>query len=289
MPEIVFLVGDADRARNDNHQRLPQGFRQAGWQVTELPHDCVRIHAGQLRLADHDPARFDLIWPLGFGRQASFFDRMQMLRQLDQRRFVTTADALVYLHGKYRWLDLMPETHASNDLAALTRIVAGGGDWVAKPPAGSYGRDVHLLTAGTDPGPVLQSLIGDAMANYCIVQRYVPEIVHGETRTILAGGEIIGSYLRVPRQGAKANLNAGAEPVATELDAGQRKLIAQLADELLAAGAGFAAVDMAHGYLMEVNIANPGGLATLATLYGTDPTPAAVAAIVAHGSARTAR
>ena len=34
MPEILFLLGEAALARNDNHERLPAGFEQAGWQVS---------------------------------------------------------------------------------------------------------------------------------------------------------------------------------------------------------------------------------------------------------------
>lgn len=282
MPEIVFLLGDIAQAHNDNHVRLPKGFRDAGWRVTQLPHDCLRLDAGNLKLGNHDPARFDLIWALGFGRQTSFFDRMQLLHQIDQRRLVTSADAFMYLHGKYHWLDLMPETHASNDVGELAKIVAGGGDWVAKPPAGSYGRDVFLLRDGIDPTPALQTLTAGEDARYCIVQRFVPEIVHGETRTLVAGGKIIGSYLRIPRGELLANLSAEATPMVTELDAGELELVQRLADELLIMNAGFAAVDTAHGYLMEVNIANPGGLATLESLYGKDPTPAVVDAIVAR-------
>ena len=280
MPEIIFLLGDATEARNDNHIRLPKGFRDAGWQVTELNHDCVRLQAGALRFGDEDPARFDLVWALGFGRQSSFFDRMQLLHQLDQRRLVTSVDALIYLHGKYHWLDLMPETHASNDIAELTQIIAGGGDWVAKPPAGSYGRNVHLLREGDDPRPVLQSLTGRANERYCLVQRFVPEIAKGETRTLVANGKIIGSYLRVPRGGVRANLSAGARPMVTELAIAELDLVQGVAHDLLRMGARFAAVDTAHGYLMEVNIVNPGGLATMESLYAKDPTPAAVAAII---------
>jgi len=282
MPEIIFLLGDVAEARNDNHLRLPKGFCDAGWQVTELPHDCVRVHGGQLRLGDHDPAKFDLLWLLGFGRRGSFFDRMQLLRQLDQRRLVNSADALVYLHGKYHWLELMPETHAGNDVTQLAKIISSGGDWVAKPAAGSYGRDVHLLREGDDPIPVLESLTGGTDAVYCLVQRYIPEIADGEQRTLVAGGKIIGSYLRVPQKGLRANLSAQAKPMVTELDTVTLALVRQLTDDLLEAGAGFAAVDTAHGFLMEVNIANPGGLATLELLYGEDPTPAVVAALVSH-------
>ena len=126
---------------------------------------------------------------------------------------------------------------------------------------------------------MLQTLIGGEAARYCILQRYVPEIAQGETRTLVSGGTIIGSYLRTPQDGLRANLNAGASPTTTELECAELSLVQRLAGELLEAGAAFAAVDTAHGYLVEVNIANPGGLATLSALYGEDPTPAAVAAI----------
>jgi glutathione synthase len=284
MPDIIFLLGDIAEAHNDNHTRLPNGFRANGWRVTELPHDCLRLDAGRLRFGDHDPAGFNLVWALGFGRQASFFDRMQLLRQVDQRQLVTSVDALMYLHGKYHWLDLMPETHAGNDIQALAAIIKGGGDWVAKPPAGSYGRDVILIRDGDDPIPVLETLTDAQNARYALVQRFIPEIVHGETRTLVAGGKIIGSYLRLPQADLRANLSAQGIPLSTELDQAEVTLVQRLADELLDLGVGFAAVDTAHGYLMEVNIANPGGLATLESLYGEDPTPAVVNAITSRPS-----
>ncbi|MDH3641378.1 MAG: hypothetical protein OES38_04740 [Gammaproteobacteria bacterium] len=282
MSEIAFLLGDVAEARNDNHLRLPAGFRAAGWRVTELPHDCVNINNGSPRLGPWDPDQFDLIWPLGFGRQLSFFDRMQLLQLLDQSRFVNTPDALVYLHGKYRWLDSMPETHAGNDVQALAAVIAGGGDWVLKPPAGSYGRDVRLIREGDDPGPALAALAGGEQALYCIVQRYLPEITRGETRTLIAGADIVGSYLRIPADGLLANLSSDGEPAATALDATTLRLVQTVAEDLQTLGVGFAAVDTAGGYLMEVNIANPGGLGTLESVYGKDPTAAAVAAIIAQ-------
>ena len=42
----------------------------------------------------------------------------------------------------------------------------------------------------------------------------------------------------------------------------------QVHAELSAAGVGFASIDTVAGYVMEVNVANPGGLATLAEVYG---------------------
>jgi glutathione synthase/RimK-type ligase-like ATP-grasp enzyme len=269
---ILFLLGDVAQARNDNHERLPQGFRSIGWEVSTLPCDSVRTHAGSVKFGTWDAARFELIWPLGFGAAESFFDRMQLLDLLPPERLVNGPRALTFLHGKYRWQEQMPETHAANDIETLARVVAQGGDWIIKPPAGSYGRDVTLVRAGEDPRPQLQRLIlptPDSQPRYCIVQRFVAAIAQGETRTLVAGGQIVGSYLRIPSDGLHANLAAHATVRPAQLTAGQRSLVTRLAGELAASGARFAAIDLVKNYLLEVNVANPGGLSTLEDLYQT--------------------
>ena len=279
MPEILFLLGDPALARNDNHNRLPRAFSAEGWGVTELDHDNVTLSNGQIRLGAYKPKRFDLIWLIGFGRRATFFDRMQLLAQLEQSRLVTEIDAFIHLHGKYRWLEHMPETHAGNDVDMLLRVLDRGGDWVAKPTAGSFGRDVHFLVPGTNHRKILEQLTNGNDREYCLIQRYLPEIEQGETRTLVAGGRIIGSYLRKPRKGI-ANLALGAEAQATTLSVQERSLVTGIAEELLAQGIGFAAVDTVYPYLMEVNVANPGGLETLEALSGNDLSRAVMCAIV---------
>ena len=49
---------------------------------------------------------------------------------------------------------------------------------------------------------------------------------------------------------------------------------------------GFAAVDIAGTRLIEINVANPGGLATLESLTGIDPAPRAAEAIANRSSHR---
>lgn len=276
MPEIVFLLGDVALARHDNHQRLPRAFERAGWRVATQPQEAVRLEPGGVRFGHAHPEAYQLIWLIGMGRALTFLDRMQLLRLLPQERFVVNVDALVYRHAKYPWTRHMPETYASSDPAFLRARVASGGEWVAKPAAGSYGRDVVYLSPEQAGRGTLQRLT--AGGAYCLLQRFVPDIARGEKRTLVAGGRIIGSYLRVPGD-LHANLAAGGTPHPTTLTPDEQTLVAAVAEELVCHGIGFAAVDTVFPYLMEVNLANPGGLATLESLYGRDFTGEVVSAV----------
>lgn len=284
MPAIAFLLGDTRTARHDHHQRLPAAFRRAGWRVTEADTESVALTPVGVTVGGLDPADFTLIWVLGMGRQPTFLDRMQLLNLLPQRSFVVSTDALLYRHAKYAWWPDLPETHASADPDQLKARLAAGGDWVVKPPAGSFGRDVTRIRNDAAGRAAIDRLCGaPEAARYLLLQRYVPEVENGEKRTLVAGGRIIGTYLRRPdvcgSGDFRANLAAGAEAAPATLTAPERQLVERLAAELVRLRIGFAAVDTAFPYLMEVNVANPGGLSTLAQLYGADPAPRVVDAL----------
>ena len=220
-------------------------------------------------------APFDLVWILGLGARETFLDRMQLLKTLDQTRFVNTADALVYLHGKFELGEFGPETHASADVDALMEIVARGGRWVAKPTAGSFGRDVFLVgSADIHCRAVFEHLTGRGAGRYCLLQRYVEEAERNEKRVVVAGGEIIGAYAKTG-----GNLATGAVARRTVLDAEETVLVRKVIGHLHLRGARFAGIDLAAPYVLEANVANPGGLGTLEQLTGVDPAPAVVEAL----------
>lgn len=292
MPELLLLVGDTAKARNDNHERLPVAFSGAGWDVLSVDHDAVELSAGTLQIQPTPSrkagplTRFDLIWPLGFGRLATWFDRMQMLSLLPDRHFVVSPGAQVWLHGKHRWHELMPETHASASATRLHELVTAGGDWVLKPPAGSYGRDVRIVRGGEIDLADVQAHLAAAGDGYLLAQRYLQDVEHGEQRTLVAGGELIATYTRLPGEQALSNLAGGGRAEAGRLSGGQRRIVAGIARELADLGAGFAAIDLVGERLMEVNVANPGGLGTLASIGAGDFGRAVVAAITNWSATR---
>ncbi len=279
MKSIAFLAAPGDSA-NDNRERLPAAFEAAGWRAALLFHESLGLTADGMAARDVGSrmvplASFDLVWILGFGAREGFLDRMQMLKTLGQARFVNTVDALVYLHGKFDLSEFGPQTYASADVDALMAIVAEGGRWVAKPTAGSFGRDVFLLAAeDIHCRAVFEHLTGRGAGRYCLLQRYVEEAEHNEKRVLVAGGDIIGAYAKTG-----GNLAAGAVARRTELDAGETSLVRRVIAHLGSRGARFAGIDLAAPYVLEANVANPGGLSTLEQLAGVDPTPAVVDAL----------
>lgn len=292
MPSIAFLVAGAEAstgpASNDNEVRLPRAFASAGWVVRCLDRESLAAHGRRVRAATPagdalDLAGFDVYFQLGFGAQATFLDRMQLLRSLDQRRFVNTTDALIYQHGKISLLlgcpDVpQPESHLANDPDELAAIVRRGGDWVAKPPASSFGRDVFRLHRGdTNTRAVLEHLTREG--RYALLQEYLPAVAHdGEKRVLIAADAIVGAYRKRPAD-HRGNLDAGASAHPTTLDGTERATLRRLSARLGELGVRFAAVDVAGGKVLEINVANPGWLKTYEAVTGKNLAPMVVAAL----------
>ena len=289
VPRIAFLhaCSPSGAERNDNHERLPRAFAKAGWQVAACRHESLalverRVVARTTAGALIDLAGCDAYFVLGFGPAASFLDRMQILRGLAQSRFVNTVDALIHLHGKVS-LQLacadvpQPNTHLSNDAAKLAAVVADGGDWIAKPPAGSFGRDVfHLRAGAANVRAILAHLTRGG--RYALLQERIDTAGQSEKRVLLAAGQIVGAYGKRPAD-HRANLDVGALAHATALTLPEQATVTRLAARLNALGVRFAAVDLAAGQVLEINLANPGGLATCEAVAGVDPAPRVAAAL----------
>lgn len=296
MARICFLISGRNSnpaahqrpSTNDNAERLPAAFRAAGWQVTTADHNSLVLSGGTVRAGDEALDAHDLVWPIGLGQRDSFLDRMQLLLALDPARLVTSPAALLAYHAK---LDLAsgplarhhPETHAACNVERLVRLVSGGGEWIAKPTAASHGRGVFRVSA-SDPNlrVILEELTAQG-TRYCLLQRYLPEIENGETRVLFANGQAIGHYRRMPGADHRANIAGSGRAVAHELTREEATLATTAARHLLDLGARFVSVDLVLPYVLEYNIANPGGLNTLAVLSGENPATRVVDAFEASG------
>ena len=277
-PCILFLITAdpnldasdvAQPASNDNAQVLPRLFRAGGWRVRKAQHRAIHRAPAGLACNDEALAQFDLIWPVGFGPHQGFLDWVHLLDDLPPRKLINPPSALVMKHGKAAWIEHSADTYmAAEPERLIATMQENPGEWVLKPMAGSFGEGVIRLASSEHER--LRQAMSQQPGAYFVLQRFLPEIEHGETRTLIVGGQIIGSYLRVPTNNFHANLAKKALTQRTELSAAQLSLVKTLNADMLDQHIGFAAIDLVGETLMEVNIANPGGIGTLQQLYERD-------------------
>jgi len=212
----------------------------------------------------------DWVWLLGFGRRSTFLDRMQLLHAMDRGQFVNSIDSYLLFQNKAALALTMlrkysPETIVSSNVEFLTSHVRAGGAWVAKPTAGSFGRDVFELTA-TDPN-LVQILETLTREDYAVVQERVE--TSREQRWFLTMGTELGAYQKV-KTGLRGSIRAEASARVCEPESSEVALVKSIAKDLVELGIRVCAVDIAYPYLLDVNFINPGWFQTMENISGVD-------------------
>ena len=92
-----------------------------------------------------------------------------------------------------------------------------------------------------------------------MVQRYIPEIVNGDRRVLLIGGQAVPySLARVPQAGeVRGNLAAGGRGIAMPLSDRERDIAESLAPILYQRGLLLVGLDVIGHYLTEINVTSP--------------------------------
>jgi glutathione synthase len=104
-----------------------------------------------------------------------------------------------------------------------------------------------------------------------MVQRYLPEVRHGDKRIILVEGEPVGAVNRVPPDGeARANLPVGGRAEKTTLTEREREICSEIGPTLREQGLVFVGIDVIGDYITEINVTSPTGIQEIAQLDGID-------------------
>ncbi|MCG7657384.1 glutathione synthase [Wielerella bovis] len=152
-------------------------------------------------------------------------------------------------------------TMVTTRAAQVREFLAQHGDIIVKPLDGMGGMGIFRLTQ-SDPniGSILETLM-HLDTRTIMAQRYIPEIVHGDKRILIIGGEVVPFALaRIPQNGeTRGNLAAGGRGVAQELSARDREIAETLAPQLKARGILLAGLDVIGDCLTEVNVTSPTG------------------------------
>lgn len=297
MDRIAFLIAETDRLNDGNYLRFGNELRARGFHVTFCLVDSISLHRSNVMargftidqdlvagdpipaLEGFDLTAFSHLWLLSLGQRRNFLDKMQLLYSISNKVcIINSLDALMHLKSKY-FLASRPEqfkyptTYASTDPDELYQILRKGGRWIAKPPAGSLGREVFLISnEDANARVILESLCGPDNDQYTLLQAYVEEIERGEKRVLIAGGKPIGQYRRIAQNDHRTNLIRGARSEACELTKQEASYCEMLGAFLQDFGAELVGLDLAYPWIIEFNVINPGGLLTIEELTGCDLT-----------------
>ncbi|MCC6949319.1 MAG: glutathione synthase [Bradyrhizobiaceae bacterium] len=167
--------------------------------------------------------------------------------------------------------DLMPPTLLTRDIEEIKAFRAKHGDIVMKPLYGKGGEAVFLLRRDDLNFGSLYDLFSTTFREQWVVQKFLPEVKHGDKRIILVDGEFAGAINRVPAEGdLRSNMVRGGSPKATDLSKREQEICARLGPALRERGLLFVGIDVIDGFLTEINVTSPTGIRAIKNVGGPD-------------------
>ena len=150
-------------------------------------------------------------------------------------------------------------TLVTRDEADVRAFHAEHRDIILKPLDGMGGMGIFRVGPdGMNLGSIVETL-NQGGATTIMVQKYLPEIVKGDKRVLVIGGEPVPFALaRIP-QGSeiRGNLAAGGKGVAQPLSARDREIAEALGPVLAARGLLLVGLDVIGDHLTEINVTSP--------------------------------
>ena len=166
---------------------------------------------------------------------------------------------------------LMPPTLISRDLDEINAFRDKHGAVVMKPLHGHGGAAVFRVMPQDMNFGSLFDMFSVTFREPWVIQRFLPEVKHGDKRIILVDGEFAGAVNRVPAaDDLRSNMVRGGAAHATELSPREREICATLAPALRERGLLFVGIDVINGNLTEINVTSPTGIRAIARLGGPD-------------------
>ena len=166
---------------------------------------------------------------------------------------------------------LMPPTLISRDLDEINAFRDQHGAVVMKPLHGHGGAAVFRVMPQDMNFGSLFDMFSVTFKEPWVIQRFLPEVKHGDKRIILVDGEFAGAVNRVPAaDDLRANMVRGGAAKASELPHREREICATVGPSLRELGLMFVGLDVIDGNLTEINVTSPTGIRAIQRLNGPD-------------------
>jgi glutathione synthase len=191
---------------------------------------------------------------------ARIFNRPRAIRDNNEKMAIT----------KYR--DFIPPTLVTRDSGLIAQFIDEHEDVVIKPLDGMGGTSVFRITESDRNRNVIVETVSHHGRQMIMVQAFLPEIVDGDKRILLIGGEIVPHCLaRIPKPGeTRGNLAAGGRGEARPLTRRDREIAEAMAPKLWAEGLLIVGLDVIGESLTEVNVTSPTGFVEITKQSGFD-------------------
>lgn len=224
--------------------------------------------------------RQDPPFDLGYITTTHFLERLHpKTLVVNNPRSVRNAPEKIFV---MEFADLMPPTLISRDKDEINSFRKEHGDVVMKPLYGHGGAAVFRIQPQDMNFGSLYDMFAITFREPWVIQKFLPEVKHGDKRIILVDGEFAGAVNRVPAEDdLRSNMVRGGAAKATDLSPREREICERLGPSLKQRGLLFVGIDVIDGHLTEINVTSPTGIRAIARLGGPD-----VAAIIWDAIAR---
>ena len=166
---------------------------------------------------------------------------------------------------------LMPPTLITRDLNEIKAFRLKHSDIVMKPLYGHGGGAVFRLTKDDLNFGSLYDMFAATFREPWVIQKFLPEVKHGDKRILLVDGIYAGAVNRVPAaDDLRSNMVRGGTPKDTELSPREKEICDTIGPALRERGMILVGIDVIDGWLTEINVTSPTGIRAVKNLGGPD-------------------
>jgi glutathione synthase len=157
------------------------------------------------------------------------------------------------------FLQYAPPTLISHDLIDIQAFHKKHQDIIIKPLDGMGGMGIFRVKSDALNLASIAETLGRAGQRALMVQKFLPEIIDGDKRVLVIGGQAVPHALaRIPQGGeVRGNLAAGGKGVAQPITPKELEVVNQVGPILESRGLHLIGLDFIGGYLTEINVTSP--------------------------------
>ncbi len=155
-----------------------------------------------------------------------------------------------------------PETLVTESIASARSFIKSlRKKVVVKPLHQKGGLGIFATSFNDENLPSLLETATEHEKRRIMIQQFVPAKKFGDKRIVILNGDILGAFVRYPpRDDFRANLSVGGTMHRASVNSWDRKLVEEMAPQLLSRGLFFVGIDVIGRYLTEVNVTSPAGI-----------------------------